>query len=123
LKDSANKRTDEYGGSIENKSRFALELVDGVIDIFGTQRTGIKLSPNHSYHSISDSNPTPLAQYLVKELDKKKISHIEIMENFSVMPDDDELRAKYFEKTTEKSFREVVRPLYKGTLIGNHKLT
>ena len=74
-----NQRTDEYGGSVENRSRFLLEIVEGVIKAIGANRTGIRLSP---YLKISDLLPyeEELAthEYLTKELDKLGILYIHL---------------------------------------------
>jgi N-ethylmaleimide reductase len=45
LKDNVNQRTDEYGGSVENRSRFCLEVIDILIEVFGAKRVGIKITP------------------------------------------------------------------------------
>ncbi|CCC68193.1 hypothetical protein NCAS_0B01090 [Naumovozyma castellii] len=84
----SNKRTDEYGGSIENRARFALEVVDALIDAIGAERVGIRLSPWGRYGGMSGgSDPTLLAQfaYLVGELEKrakegKRIAYIHLVE-------------------------------------------
>jgi N-ethylmaleimide reductase len=60
LRDKTNKRTDRYGGSIENRSRFLLEVVDAVIDAVGADRTGLRISPQNTFNDIDDSNPQAL---------------------------------------------------------------
>ena len=60
LRDQTNKRTDRYGGSIENRSRFLLEVVDAVIAVAGAERTGVRISPQNGQNDISDSNPQAL---------------------------------------------------------------
>jgi len=49
IQDMTNKRTDEYGGSVENRARFVLEVVDAVVEAVGAERTGIRLSPWSSF--------------------------------------------------------------------------
>ena len=80
LRDWTNKRTDEYGGSIENRCRFALEVLDELIAVFGKDRTGIRLSPTGRSNDMFDSDPLPLFSYLLKKLDEKGIEFIEIKE-------------------------------------------
>ncbi|CCD22193.1 alkene reductase NDAI_0A00330 [Naumovozyma dairenensis CBS 421] len=84
----SNHRTDEYGGSIENRARFALEVVDALIEAVGHERVGIRLSPWGRYGGMSGgSDPTLLAQYcyVVGELEKraklgKRIAYIHLVE-------------------------------------------
>jgi N-ethylmaleimide reductase len=57
LRDGSNKRTDNYGGSVENRSRFALEVIDELVKVFGKGRVGIKLSPVGRYNDMYDSDP------------------------------------------------------------------
>ncbi len=79
LVESSNQRTDEYGGSIENRSRFVLEAMQAMVDAIGEGKVGIKLSPSIPYNSIIDSNPTALYSYLIKELDKMPLAYIQLM--------------------------------------------
>src|SRR5690606_21959451 len=57
LQDGTNKRTDAYGGSVENRARLLLEIVDACIGIWGAGRVGVHLSPRGGAHAVSDSNP------------------------------------------------------------------
>lgn len=70
MKDSANDRTDEYGGSLENRCRFALEVVEAVADEIGADRVGIRLSPFADYMECWDSNPMALGLHMVGSLNK-----------------------------------------------------
>ncbi|KAL2349462.1 hypothetical protein Fmac_003462 [Flemingia macrophylla] len=70
MKDKVNDRTDEYGGSLENRCRFALEVVEAVVDEIGAGRVGIRLSPFGEYYECQDSNPEQLGLYMVKALHK-----------------------------------------------------
>jgi N-ethylmaleimide reductase len=79
LVESANQRTDEYGGSIENRSRFVVEVMQAMVDAIGSDKVGIKLSPSILYNSIIDSNPTALYTYLMAELDKMPLAYIQLM--------------------------------------------
>lgn len=80
LRDGANKRTDAYGGSIENRCRFALEVVDAVAAEIGAGRVGIRLSPVTPSHDLSDSNPQAVFGHLVEELNKRGIAFIHFIE-------------------------------------------
>ena len=79
LVDGANQRTDEYGGSIENRSRFVVEVMQAMVDAIGSGKAGIKLSPSIPYNSIVDSNPTALYTHLIAKLDKMPLAYIQLM--------------------------------------------
>lgn len=83
LVESANKRTDEYGGSIDNRSRFVIEVMQAMVDAIGENRVAIKLSPSSAYNSIIDSNPTDLYSYLIKELNKMPLLYVHLMNALS----------------------------------------
>lgn len=79
LVESANQRTDEYGGSIENRSRFVLEVMQAMVDAIGAGKVGIKLSPSIPYNNIIDSNPTALYTHLITALDAMPLAYIQLM--------------------------------------------
>lgn len=80
LRDGSNKRNDEYGGSVENRARFALEVVDAVVAEIGAGRVGIRLSPVTPVNDSTDSNPQAVFGYLVEELSKRGIAFIHFIE-------------------------------------------
>jgi 2,4-dienoyl-CoA reductase-like NADH-dependent reductase (Old Yellow Enzyme family) len=80
LHDGSNKRIDQYGGSIENRSRLLLEIVDAVISVWGADRVGVHLAPRGDSHDMHDSNPKKLFLSVVTELAKKKIAFIFVRE-------------------------------------------
>lgn len=80
LKDSCNDRTDEYGGSIANRCRFALEVVEAVADEVGADRVGIRLSPFLDFMDCWDSEPEALAMHVVQELNKYGILYCHMLE-------------------------------------------
>jgi 2,4-dienoyl-CoA reductase-like NADH-dependent reductase (Old Yellow Enzyme family) len=65
LRDSANQRKDSYGGNVENRSKFCLEMVDEVSKIYGPGRVGIKISPVSRVNDMCDSDPFKLYSYLL----------------------------------------------------------
>ncbi len=90
LQDGTNKRTDQYGGSIENRARFALEVTDAVISVWGADRVGYHIAPRGDSHGISDSNPLATFSYLASELGKRKIAFMfsrEIQDEKSLGPE------------------------------------
>ena len=68
LQDGSNQRTDEYGGSVENRSRFLLEVVAAVVEYLGWNRVGIKLSPSNTFYGMEDSNPQDTFSYAINAL-------------------------------------------------------
>jgi 2,4-dienoyl-CoA reductase-like NADH-dependent reductase (Old Yellow Enzyme family) len=76
LQDGTNQRTDRYGGSIENRARLILEIVDAVISVWSPGRVGVHLAPRSDSHSISDSNPKETFGYVAKELGIRQIAFI-----------------------------------------------
>lgn len=80
LKDSSNDRTDEYGGSLENRSRFALEIVDAIVKEIGGHRLGIRLSPFTDYMDCHDSDPHALALHMSTKLNDHGILYLHMIE-------------------------------------------
>jgi N-ethylmaleimide reductase len=79
LVESSNQRTDEYGGSIENRSRFVLEVMEAMVAAVGAEKVGIKLSPSIPYNGMIDSNPTDLYQHLLSELNQLPLAYVQLM--------------------------------------------
>ena len=79
-KDGANKRTDAYGGSIENRARLVIEVAKAVAATAGADRTGIRLSPVTPANDVSDSNPQPLFEHIVDQLNALKLVYIHVIE-------------------------------------------
>ncbi|HRF10087.1 MAG TPA: alkene reductase [Xanthobacteraceae bacterium] len=80
-RDGSNKRTDNYGGSLENRLRFPLEVVDAVVSVWGADRVGYRLSPYFTGHSMSDSNPVATFSQLVDELNQRKLGYIHVVDS------------------------------------------
>lgn len=76
LQDNSNKRTDKYGGSLENRARFMFEITDAVISVWGAERVGMHLSPRCDKHSMGDSHPIETFSYVARELGKRGIAFI-----------------------------------------------
>ncbi len=101
LRDGANKRTDAYGGSIENRARFLLEVMAAVTQEIGADRVGIRISPVSPVNDSSESQPQPLFEYVVRELNKLKPVYIHVVEGATGGPRDnapfdyDKLRSLY----------------------------
>ncbi|NHB96553.1 alkene reductase [Photorhabdus stackebrandtii] len=76
LQDNANFRTDQYGGSVENRARLLLEVTDACISVWGASRVGVHLSPRGGHYSMADSNPMMTFEYVARELGKRGIAFI-----------------------------------------------
>ncbi|MRV70132.1 alkene reductase [Duganella sp. FT92W] len=76
LQDGTNKRTDAYGGPIENRARLLLEVTDAAIEVWGAGRVGMHLAPRRDSHDMSDSNPAATFGYVARELGKRGIAFI-----------------------------------------------
>jgi 12-oxophytodienoic acid reductase len=80
LKSGTNDRTDQYGGSIENRCRFPLEVVKAVVDEVGAERVGIRLSPFTEFMDSYEPDPVPLYLYLVEQLNKFGLLYVHMVE-------------------------------------------
>ncbi len=80
LRSGSNRRTDEYGGSIENRARFLFEVVDAVVEAAGAGRVGIRLSPVTPANDASDPDPQPLFEHVVKGLAQRGLAFIHVIE-------------------------------------------
>lgn len=87
-KDGANKRTDAYGGSIENRAKLMLEVSKAVTAEVGSERTGIRISPVTPANDVSDSNPQPLFDYIVDGLEALRLVYIHVIEGATGGPRD-----------------------------------
>ncbi|MEW6768958.1 MAG: alkene reductase [Pseudomonadota bacterium] len=87
-KDGANKRTDAYGGSIENRAKLMLEVSKAVAGAIGADRTGIRISPVTPANDVSDSNPQPLFDHIVDGLSALKLVYIHVIEGATGGPRD-----------------------------------
>lgn len=110
LQDCTNQRTDEYGGSIENRARFMLEVVEAVVNVWGANRVGIKLSPSNTYYGMGDSNPQETFGYAIDALNRFDLAYLHLME-----PNEVDLANRDVMNPVTPYFRKI----YTGTLITN----
>jgi N-ethylmaleimide reductase len=80
LQDSSNKRTDEYGGSIANRTRFLLEAVAAVSSVWGGDRVAVRLAPSGTWNGMGDSNPDALFSHVAEELNQFHLAYLHIIE-------------------------------------------
>jgi 2,4-dienoyl-CoA reductase-like NADH-dependent reductase (Old Yellow Enzyme family) len=76
LQDGSNKRTDRYGGSIENRARLMLEVTDAVVSVWGAGRVGMHLAPRGDSHDMGDSDLPATFGYVARELGKRKLAFL-----------------------------------------------
>jgi 2,4-dienoyl-CoA reductase-like NADH-dependent reductase (Old Yellow Enzyme family) len=84
LQDSTNKRTDDYGGSIENRTRLMLEAVDAVISVWGAQRVGRHLSLRADVHSMGDGDLVATFSHVSREMDKRNLAFLPVREHQAI---------------------------------------
>jgi N-ethylmaleimide reductase len=80
IQDGTNKRTDAYGGPVENRVRFLREAVEALISVWGADRVGVRISPSGQWGGISDSNPEATFSYVAKTLDAYKLAYLHVIE-------------------------------------------
>jgi N-ethylmaleimide reductase len=80
LQDGSNQRTDKYGGSIENRARLLLEVIDQAIEIWGAGSVGVRLSPYGTFNDMKDSDPVALFTYVLKALSARSIAYVHLIE-------------------------------------------
>jgi len=88
LRNGANRRTDRYGGSIENRIRFPLEVVDAVAEVWGPKRVGIRISPLAAFNDMSDSDPQALFAAFAQALGERDLGYLHIIID-DALPEDD----------------------------------
>lgn len=80
LRDGSNHRSDEYGGSVENRMRLLDEVLDVVSEVWDSRSIGVRLSPENSYNSMSDSDPQSHFEYFITQLNKRDLAYIHLLE-------------------------------------------
>jgi N-ethylmaleimide reductase len=86
LRDGSNSRTDDYGGSIENRARLLTEIITAVIDVWGPQKVGVRLSPHNAFNSMSDSDPVTTFVEVSKILNQFPLAYLHLMEPIGEHP-------------------------------------
>jgi len=113
LLDGSNKRTDEYGGSIQNRSRFMLEIVEACCKAIGSERVGIRLSPSGANQGMFDTNVVAVYEYLIKKLNHFELAFLHLMEPYA--PLEPAEKFVHYLKEVTPHFRKI----FNGPLITN----
>ena len=87
LRDGSNKRTDGYGGSIENRARLMLEVVAAVTEVWGADRVGLRLSPHNAYNDMADSNPRATFGYVARAIAPLRLAYLHVIEPADTPPE------------------------------------
>ena len=106
LQDGTNKRTDQYGGSLESRARLLLEVTDAAISVWGAGRVGVHLAPRADSHDMGDSNRAETFGYVARELGKRSIAFICTRE-----------------KEGEDSLTPELKKIFGGVVIANERFT
>lgn len=106
LQDSTNHRTDQYGGSIENRARLMLEVTDAVIAVWGADRVGLHLAPRGDAHNMGDSDPAATFGYVAREMGTRGIAFIFTREHLG-----------------EDRLSPALKAQFRGTFIANEALS
>jgi N-ethylmaleimide reductase len=80
LRDGSNKRSDIYGGSIENRARFLMEVTKAVVNTIGSDKVGLRLSPVNPFNDMKDTNPQALFNYVTEQLNQFKLAYLHVVE-------------------------------------------
>jgi len=80
LRDGSNQRTDNYGGSFENRARLLMEVTKAVVAVAGADRVGVRLSPVNPFNDMKDSNPQALFNYVTESLNQFNLAYLHVVE-------------------------------------------
>lgn len=106
---NTNLRTDEYGGSQENRARFLLEALDAMSAAIGAEKVGVKLSPSVPFNDMQETDAEEFYPFIIKELNDRNLAYLHI--GFEETP------------TIKTNWHEKLRPLYEGVYFANGGLT
>jgi N-ethylmaleimide reductase len=109
LQSKSNHRTDSYGGSVENRMRFLLDVVDSVTAVWGTDRVGVRISPNGIFNDMGDCDPRRLFLAVADQLNRRKIAYLHVMDGLGFG----------FHGNGEPMLIDEFRPCFHGTILCN----
>ncbi len=110
LRDGSNRRTDRYGGSIQNRTRLPLEITEAVVGVWGADRVGYRISPHFSSFSMSDTNPHQTYSYFAEELNNIRLGYLHMIEPVG---------GRMGATAPDARLAPVIRDIFDGTLILN----
>ena len=110
LRDGVNDRSDEYGGSFENRARLLFEVIDAAIAVFEPGRIGVRISPLVAYNDMKDSDPNGLVKYVSEQIDRRGLAFLD-------------LRHAQHDLPAEQELARIARQSYRGILMLNGGFT
>jgi len=105
-RDGSNKRSSPYGGSIDNRSKLLLEVLEATISVWGSDRVGLRISPLNSYNSMIDSDPVGISVWLARRLNPMRLAYLHVM------------RADFLGEQ-KGDVMTPIREAYDGVIVGN----
>jgi N-ethylmaleimide reductase len=112
LESGTNHRTDGYGGSVENRSRLLLEVVEAVIDVWNAERVGVRISPLGAFNDMSDADPERTFGYVTERLNDRKLAYLHM-----INPAMSSLEKRADPEPHAQRMIDMIREKYRGTLI------
>jgi len=112
LRDKTNRRTDEYGGSLENRTRFLVEVAQAVVKVWGSSRVGVRFSPFGSFGDMGDSQPMELFSLAVTKMAALGLAYIHLVE-----PRQDESPGVDLSRWASTSIGSIFRDKFPGKII------
>jgi len=112
INSSSNRRTDLYGGSVENRGRFLLEVVDGIVAAIGSRRVSVRLTPMGRFMGMGDETPEETFGHIARELDRRNLAYLHLVEPQMV--------GTVLDGTIDPRWDKIIglmRKLYRGTLM------
>jgi N-ethylmaleimide reductase len=106
LRDGANKRSGAYGGSVENRARLLLEVLDATIEVWDSNRVGVRISPLNGFNSMTDRDPIATFSWLASKLNDYHLAYLHVM------------RAD-FKGEQQGDVMTPIRSIYQGAIVGN----
>lgn len=110
IKSGSNQRTDEYGGSVENRLRLPLMVVQAVVDVWGADKVGVRVSPTGSFNAMFDDNPVATFGEFARNLNELGIAYLEVVE--------DSFQGNHADGRPEAVI-DAIQASFKGTYIAN----
>jgi N-ethylmaleimide reductase len=111
LQDGPNKRDDQYGGSIENRCRLLLQVVDAVVSVWGKGRVGVRFSPYGTFNDMSDSDPVKLFNYALAQMSDRGLAYVHVIEPRSTSAGGNDQVAEQL-PSTSKLFRQAFKGVF-----------
>ena len=106
LRDGSNQRGGDYGGSVENRARLLLEVLAATIEVWDSNRVGVRISPLNSFNSMIDRDPVATFSWLATKLNDYDLAYLHVM------------RADFM-GLQQGDVMTPIRLIYRGTIVGN----